>query len=360
MITVNIKKRFCKDEKLSLQAFKDDAIFEERLEAMGKLDRWNKFKQIYKDKYNEDEQAYFEEYRKLKDSVINYIKESPAFKHLNERNMNDFVVTEFQQIRSQDVYKDINVGKEFISIDMVKANFSSFVAYGHIEMKGESLEPGKLAFFDSYDWQDFMEQFTDNEHFINSKYIRQVIFGNCNAQRVTKYEKYLMSCVLHSLLKKLNLTDEVVYNLYTDEIILDADKLTKDQIKDVYKYFEERQKYSEIPLRLEHFKLGRVLGSSAFVKKNMQPNMNTKQEITSDGTLKVKVSFTETVELKCVNPLESIFLYRLLRDERVRDNDLYFWHEGRLAKFCAVPKLRVTFTYDEVTSSYKDTDESED
>ena len=52
-------------------------------------------------------------------------------------------------------------------------------------------------------WEEFISKFTENKHIINSKYIRQVILGNCNPKRHITYEKYLMNEVLDILIKEI-------------------------------------------------------------------------------------------------------------------------------------------------------------
>ena len=101
--------------------------------------------------------------------------------------MNKFTVTH-KNLPSKDIFKSSNDGRVFISIDMRKANFSSLKYYGNcIE---------KSMFRDTSTWEDFISLFTENKHIVNSKYIRQVILGNCNPKRHITYEKYIMDHVL--------------------------------------------------------------------------------------------------------------------------------------------------------------------
>lgn len=71
---------------------------------------------------------------------------------------------------------------------MKKANFTALRHYN------KDIVGGK----DTY--EDFLGMFTDENYFKESKYIRQVIFGNVNPKRQITYEKFLMDKVLVKLL----------------------------------------------------------------------------------------------------------------------------------------------------------------
>ena len=77
-------------------------------------------------------------------------------------------------IPSSDIYKPTNDGKRFISIDMKKANFHSLKAFAP-------------DIFDNADtWEDFMRKFTDDEHIIGSKYVRQRFMIETTSSKLNK------------------------------------------------------------------------------------------------------------------------------------------------------------------------------
>ena len=154
----------------------------------GTLEKWNIFIDELQ-RYN-CEQDYFEEYNRVKDVAILSIKESEAYKRFNEEDMNKYRVTH-KNLPNKDIFKPSNDGKLFISIDMRKANFSSLYHYNNSMFSGAKT------------WEEFISKFTENKHIINSKYIRQVILGNCNPKRHITYEKYLMNVVLDVLIKEV-------------------------------------------------------------------------------------------------------------------------------------------------------------
>lgn len=205
------KERFCKDCNIPIRLFQEP-YFSDRIKLFdkfyGTVKKWNKFVTELQ-KYN-CEQDYFEEYNRVKDAAINSIKESESYQKFNSEDMNKFAITH-KDLSSKDIFKPTNDEKIFISIDMRKANFSSLHSYD------------KGMFGNADTWEQFISRFTDNEHIINSKYIRQVILGNCNPKRHITYEKYLMDQTLylnqytHKRIGGDCLLEGKVFNLITKE-----------------------------------------------------------------------------------------------------------------------------------------------
>ena len=212
VISNKLKQRFCKDCNIPISVY-DEPYFSDRLELYDKFyrskEKWNVFlKEL--EKYN-CEQDYFEEYNRVKDVVINAIKESEGFSKFNSEDMNNFSV-KYTNLPSKDIYKESNVGKLFISIDMKKANFSALWHYDYSIFDG------------SKTWEEFIGKYTTNKHIINSKYIRQVILGNCNPRRQVTYEKYIMGQVLEVLINEAGFYLNEIAFFSNDEIIINMEE----------------------------------------------------------------------------------------------------------------------------------------
>ena len=310
MDSAKLRQRFCKDNNISIQLFQEP-FFSDRLRLMGKLDEFNEFIELINTKFNGNPELYFNEYNSLKDKIIDYIKESLTFQTLNNDDMNKYTCT--YSFKQSDVYKVPNIGSRFISIDMKKANFSALVHYGI---------NNNCKFANDYDWEQFMKQFTDIEHFIKSKYIRQVVLGNCNPRRQVTYEKYLMNTVLDELFESGVISQSEIYSMCHDEIIIYADELTYKQLDKIRDIVEN---YCAIPLRFEYFTLGKITNSDAYVKKIHL----------ADGS-------TQIVP-KCLSSIEAPAIYRMLNGELVNAEDNYFYHEGRLAKYIDNKQYEIVF-----------------
>ena len=314
-ISERLKQRFCKDVGVSIQLYKSP-YFEDRLELMGHKKEYDAFVDFVISTF-QNEEEYFAYYNSLKDKVIDFIKSSEAYNALQSDA--DVCKKSDLNLRQGDTYKDSCVGRRFLSVDMKKANFSALVKYGK--------ECGK-EFFDSYDYEAFMKQFTPYDYFTKSKYIRQVVFGNCNPKRQIAYETMLMSKLLKLVVgssHQTGLSMEDAYSLNSDEIVFD---ITGKDCKDIsgrMKDFVSSLKACDFPLKVESFQIGKLEGTKAYAK------------LFEDGTY----------ELKCVNPYEAPFIYRYMKNQTPMKTDRYFMYEGRLSKFEEVPCITL------VTDAYQ-------
>jgi hypothetical protein len=309
-ISARARERFCKDCNIPIRLF-EEPYFSDRLKLYDKfystLEKWDIFvKELQK--YH-CEQDYFEEYNRVKDAAIASIKASEAFQLFNEEDMNKYSITH-KNLPNSDIFKSTNDGKMFISIDMKKANFSSLQHYDNSIFAGAST------------WEEFISKFTDNKHIINSKYIRQVILGNCNPKRHTTYEKYLMDNVLNALYD--HVAEERIVFFSNDEIIYDMSNIDSNTLKLVVKSIEEILKERiDVPLRVELFKLHKINGTDGYYKEIFKENGE------------------KDIDFKCLDNYMLPFVIRSFLDEEVTESDKVFYHEGLLAKFIEVPEIKI-------------------
>ena len=309
-VSVRAKERFCKDCNIPIRLFQEP-YFTDRLKLFNKfygtLEKWNIFLEGLQ-KYH-CEQDYFEEYNRVKDAAILSIKESEAYQKFNEEDMNKYRVT-YENLPNKDIFKPSNDGKLFISIDMRKANFSSLYHYDNSMFSGAKT------------WEEFISKFTENKHIINSKYIRQVILGNCNPKRHITYEKYLMNEVLDVLIKEVGYWfDEIVF-FSNDEIVIDMDNYA-DCIRNRNITKSKLEEYFDFPLNVELFYLHKINGTDGYYK-----------EIVKDIN-------ERSFEFKCLDNYMLPFVIRNFLGEEITDSDKVFYHEWLLAKFIEVPKIEV-------------------
>lgn len=309
-VSEKLKERFCKDCNIPLKLFKEP-YFTDRLQLYDSyyntLDKWNIFVREL-EKYR-CEQDYLEEYNRVKDTAINDIKLSDGYNRFNEEDMGKYSV-KYKDLPSKDIYKPSNVGELFISIDMRKANFSALKFYD------------KSIFSNADTWEEFVGRYTENKHIVNSKYIRQVILGNCNPKRQVTYEKYLMGFVLEVLIDELGYSASDIAFFSNDEIVINMGK---------YEDCINKQKILEmvvnvrfnIPFRIELFYLHKITGTNGYYK-----------EI-------VKNIIEREYEFKCLNNYTLPFVLRKFNGEEITENDKLFYHEGLLSKFIEIPKIEI-------------------
>lgn len=308
-VSVRAKERFCKDCNIPIRLFQEP-YFTDRLKLFNKfygtLEKWNIFLEGLQ-KYH-CEQDYFEEYNRVKDAAILSIKNSEAYQRFNADDMNKYCVTH-ENLPNKDIFKPTNDGKAFISIDMRKANFSSLHHYS-ADMFGVNT------------WEEFIGKFTDNQHIINSKYIRQVILGNCNPKRHITYEKYLMDILLTDLLEKHISIERVVF-FSNDEIVIDVSDMNKSRQILLAFNIEQYLKDASPKFKVELFTLHKIDNTDGYYKEIFKENGE------------------KEIEFKCLNNYMLPFVIRSFLGEEVTDSDKVFYHEGLLAQFIEVPKIEV-------------------
>lgn len=122
--------------------------------------------------------------------------------------------------KSKNIYHEGNIGKTLISIDLRKANFQAM----------NYVDKNIMLNSDTYD--EFIKKFTDIPLVINSKYFRQVFFGQLNPSRVFTVETYMVYQVLEFMEKYFNFpyvinsinADEITIELY-DRALYELEKL---------------------------------------------------------------------------------------------------------------------------------------
>lgn len=309
-VSEKLKERFCKDCNIPLRLYKEP-YFMDRLQLYDSyynaLDKWNIFvRELEKYKCEQD---YLEEYNRVKDAAIKDIKNSDGYKRFNAEDMNKYAV-KYKDLPGKDIYKPSNIGKLFISIDMKKANFSALKDYD------------RSIFRNADTWEAFIGRYTENEHIINSKYIRQVILGNCNPKRHITYEKYLMGQVIEILIDELGLfTSDIVF-FSNDEIIIDMEEYV-DCIRNRQVIECKIKEFFNIPFRIELFYLRKITGTYGYYK-----------EI-------VKNIIEREYEFKYLNNYTLPFVLRKFNREEITENDKVFCHEGLLSKFMEVPEIKI-------------------
>lgn len=313
-VSLKAKERFCKDCNIPIRLFQEP-YFTDRLKLYdrfyGTLEKWDVFLGEL-EKYN-CEQDYFEEYNRVKDAAIEDIKNTEAYREFNTEDMNTYSVSH-KDLPNKDIFKLSNDGKCFISIDMKKANFSSLYHYNSDIFGGVS------------SWEEFISRFTDNQHIINSKYIRQAILGNCNPKRHITYEKYIMDGVLTYLTEKYILMDRVVF-FSNDEIIIDISDMSKSEQNSIAVQIEDGMKDTPVPLKTEVFVLHKIVGTDGYYKEVLKENGRTE------------------IDFKCLDNYTLPFVLRKFLGEDITESDKVFYHEGLLAKFIEIPQI-VIFTND--------------
>lgn len=299
--SVALKKKFCRDCSLPIMVF-DNPYFMERLAVIDRLFHCIESFDVFCDELKQfaNEQDYFTYYNRIKDEIITFIRSQPGFiKFCNQEFRTNTVY------QKRNLYIDGNDDAAYISIDMKNANFSALKYY----------DPEIFAFADS--WESFVGRFTNSLHIQNSKYIRQVVLGACNPKHQIQYERVLMSTLLNHIVSKFPQVS--VYSLGEDEIILNVVNGCGFSLSDLKGVIANCPGDIGKLVRVEMFELSKIDNPDGWLKSYY-----------SFGTLPYG---EERIEFKCINAETFHCAVKKYYNEPIIENDLVFYHNGRLARF---------------------------
>lgn len=152
----------------------------------------------------------YDDYIDAKDEVENLIIDTIK----GNKKYQDLLAMEIKQEVlpidvSRNLYIESNCNKPLLSIDMKNANFTMLFSLGVVS---------------TYDWNEWMSQFTSNDELIKSKRLRQIVLGKLNNKRLEKLMKNEMIKGATSIKNTLSLERIVAFN--KDEIVYDVSGLT--------------------------------------------------------------------------------------------------------------------------------------
>ena len=155
-VSHSLRKRFIKDFNLPIQLIQDP-YFDYFIDLYDPIYKTKSKYVMFKEAVGTlgGEEAFFAENTRIKEAMITQISESSAFDKLVNFTNKDQTVP---KTRKENLYSMANVGKFFVAIDMVKANFQSL----------KRLDKDLVLGAESYD--SLVEQFTSLEYFKKAKW----------------------------------------------------------------------------------------------------------------------------------------------------------------------------------------------
>ena len=300
-LTNRLKRRFIKDCGLSI-ALTDSPYFEYFIDLYDKAfntkSKLNTFMEIVN--RFETEGEVLDYLQSVTDSVVEQIKVKEEYSEFLNADMNQFAIK--SKYPSSSIFKECHTGKELISIDLSKANFQA-MNYFNPNILGAS------------SYKDFLKKYgVVDEYILNSKYIRQVIFGNLNSKRLSTIEKH----IIYKIVEKLETFNYTILLVTDDEIVLKGSK-------DIYENILNIVSGMNIQVAVELFVL----------KTLRQPNG---QPFKSDKFyVKDFIAFTDDkilpFEIKATDSTFYPQFFKLIQGMEIIDNDLVFLNEGFVAQY---------------------------
>jgi hypothetical protein len=205
----------------------------------------------------------FSDYRKLsqvKEAIVSAIRGKESYQNFCKNATFPGPSKKEFELPGFTLYKPENGDKYFISLDLIKANFNSL----------RYVDPDMVL--GCHTWEDLVSQFSSLEYLKQSKYYRQMIFGNLNGKKTLAVSSHIIKEV-YSLLLENKPKDFILHtrSLTQDEIIIECpdNKSVYNDAKLVHQLVQ-----TCLPpnlrsiLRFELFQLKMIDGKNIFVKES--------------------------------------------------------------------------------------------
>ena len=275
------------------------------------VEKWNSLIENINNSFGGNPANFVEGFYEVREEVIQWVKNNPAYQKFNNMDMNVYAVdkNKYKQ-RGRNIYNEGNIGTRLISIDLRKANFQA-MNYVDMEIMGNS---------DTYD--EFIRKHTDVPLIVDSKYFRQVIFGQLNPSRVFTVETYMVYQILDFIHKALPFKFEI-NSINADEIVISYKEEEYAQ-----NAFENNEAIINLPDVIMK-KLGIDIHTECFYLDgyNFYSNKRNRKHFTfyvKNFTTLPNTNYVLKKELMCVNGQFFSIVYKLINDLPLCDEDYHF------------------------------------
>lgn len=316
-----LRKQFINDNKLPIDIYNDTDYFNYFIQlyefSFKSQTKWDKLVKTIEEEFDGNPQKFLDNYYALRETIISSISGNPYFKAFNNSTNNLIgysLPPHFTSLPKKNAYYESNDGKIFLSLDLHCANYSALMFH----------EPKILGNIPNTSYKDWISKYTDLDYIKNSKYFRQVVFGNLNPSRQITIEKFMISKALDETIKKLkdNNCFFSIYSLSNDEVLLNLpnDNVNNKKVYDIALNIKDTLKNNGIILNVSVFKLKK------HQFKNSNDNVITifQKEYAFDN---------KDTELKNVPSYYYAQMYKVIHNLALTENDLLFLMAEQLAKF---------------------------
>lgn len=310
----HLRKRFVSDMNLPIQVIQSP-YFEERLELLeNEFESKTKYDNLLKiidEKFQGNINKFLEHYSETRNLIITSLTHNDAWFNFIRSAIGDVSFEQNEIIGERNLYTQEQDGCLFISFDMRKANYQAL----------KYVSPELVLNTDTY--EDLIGKFTDLDYIKESKYTRQVIFGQMNPKRTMKVEKKITTSFAHALINGeygdlIDMSKFNVFSVNSDEVI--------------FKFNGAIQELDSLPNLNDFVYEGVTFRFNKFQLRHRQFKLAT-----SDSKLNIfeKVDFIDghRTHLHCVPATYYPQVYKLLGGMEIKPSDLVFYYEHELCQF---------------------------
>ena len=325
---IDLLRRFVKDNDLPIPIIGNGNYFNYYINLYEKeyksLTKYKNLEILIDRNFNGESTQFLTKYYEIRDNIIKTVENSEAYQKFNTMDMSVFSIKNKKNITTNNIYNENNVGHIFVSFDLKKANFQAL----------KYVDPNIVMDADNY--QDFISKFTNIEFIINSKHIRQIVFGKMNPKRHITVEKYMIDKVYEYITETHHLTncvsmsnDELVFDMgeakKLDSLAIHSINITCEMIRQII------QTMLGFEMNLEVFKLHKL----QLCCDKFQRSPYYYKEYLNKNNSKGK--------LMCVPMNYFAIVYKLFNNLSLQEEDYHFDYEGLDCKYCENFRLITDF-----------------
>ncbi len=200
-----------------------------------------------------DDEKFFVYGADIQNRALDVVKDSPAYKKFIGDTSDLFSGYKWltTNVPKGQVYRGVNDGRRFLSIDLVKANYQALWYYTRVMNEQSPSDDDLILGTDTFD--GFIRKFTDEDYYAEAKKFRQVIFGNANPKRQQKIQRYIIDNILSFLLNEGFFAEKDLKDYTSDEIVFAIDDNTP--VQPIFDALHEKEREWRIRLHLDTYTL---------------------------------------------------------------------------------------------------------
>ena len=264
MKELEIRDRFVRDTGLQIPVL-ESPYFEYHLSLY--RDQWKSFSKWaeFQELLSKDPR-FVDKCFLVRNQILKSIEENEEFKKFNNRvDLSKWSNPYYKGNGSKSIYNQENVGKDFISIDLVKAN---------IQALNNSCPGifGDTGFKDINEvWREWIEGFCEGNSGMakwisESKHIRQKLLGLKNPSRQIMVERWMIGLAANHIINSTELKEEDIAFISQDEVVFKSNIVLDEKV--IWKETGIQVKIKNFKLKSYSYLTGNGNTIRTYVKEN--------------------------------------------------------------------------------------------
>lgn len=304
-----LNERFVKDFAVKMDVgVASSEYFKDRLSLWeahrpGTIEKYNEFISYVQSNFKTVDDFYIAR-NNFSQTIISDQEDRQERFGLKGNKLEEYQISQ-DNISSADIYKETNLSKTLISIDLKSASFQALKLFN-----SEIVRNAK-------DYPEYVSMLTDYKYFDNKR-IRSIVFGKTCNKQIYKIEKFITRKVVDIVLQYEDISNIVCYN--SDEVVFVKTANLKNILRDI----DSLSKSSGIIFDEEEFYLTKIDGiSRGFLKHIIDLKTNEKR-----------------IDICGVSAINTTFVLCALYKKEIIPSYLYFKdNDGYLCKFIEYPQV---------------------